>query len=119
MKMKYHPAQHNTELRNKISDAFRVRMEDKGVLPKNPWKCKKTEEWLARLGARMNPFSKYYRSSRPVETANFLNFIVECKPIKNKIRTQGGIVVGPRECVSMRIEIPWDLADKILSECAS
>ena len=117
--MKYHPAQHNTELRNKISDAFRVRMEDKGVLPKNPWKCKKTEEWLARLGARMNPFSKYYRSSRPVETAKFLNFIVECEPSINKIRTQGGIVVGPRECVSMRIEIPWDLADQFLEECAS
>ena len=105
--MKHHPVQHNAELRNKISDAFRVRMETCGVLPKNPWKCKKTEEWLAKLGARMKPNSKYFRPSQPVETANFLNFIVDCKWSKNKIRGEIGTL-------SMRIEIPWDLADKVL-----
>jgi len=106
--MKYHPAQGNTELRNKISDAFRLRMEQKGVLPKNPWKAKRTEAWLAKMGARMKPGSRRFDPYSGVnDCANFLNFVVYCLPSKNKIRHERGGQF-------MRIEIPWDLADKIL-----
>lgn len=106
--MKYHPAQANPELRNKISDAFRFRMEQKGVLPKNPWKCKRTEEWLAKMGARMKPGSRRFDPYKGVvDCANFLNFIVYCPTSKYKIRSERGGQF-------MRIEIPWDLADKIL-----
>ena len=106
--MKYHPAQANTELKNRIFDAFRFRMEQKGVLPKNPWKAKRTEAWLAKMGARMKPGSHRFDPYKGVvDCANFLNFIVHCPPSKNKKRHEKGGQF-------MRIEIPWDLADKIL-----
>jgi len=106
--MRYHPAQANQESLKKISEAFRDRMSVKGVLPKNPWKCKRTEEWLARMGARMKPGSRRFDPWRGgVNCQDFLNFIVDCPPSRNRIE-------GQRGGHFMRIEIPWELADKIL-----
>jgi hypothetical protein len=106
--MKFHPVQTNECALKKISKIFRECMDEKGVLPKNPWKCKRVHEWLAKMGARMKPGSHRFDPDRGTQDcARFLNFIVQCIPSKNRIR-------GSRGGHFMRIEIPWDLADRIL-----
>jgi hypothetical protein len=107
--MRFHPVQTNAEALEKIALAFRDRMLLKGVLPKNPWKAKRAEAWLARMGARMNPGSFLFDPHIGcVDCSNYVNFKVFCPTSKIKIR-------GDRKGFFMRIEIPHDLADKVLA----
>jgi hypothetical protein len=60
------------------------------------------------MGARMKPGSRHYDVFRgQVDCANFVNFKVHCPQPNVRIR-------GERGGLFMRVEIPWDLADKIL-----
>jgi hypothetical protein len=107
--MRFHPVQTNAEALEKIALAFRYRMSLKGILPKNPWKAKRVHEWLARMGARMKPGSfRFDPHMGCVDCANYVNFKVFCPPSKNKIR-------GEKSLFFMRVEIPWELADKVLT----
>ena len=100
---RYHPAQHSQELLEKIEMAFRAAMEKRGLLPTNPWKAKRVQDWLASMGARMNPGSHRFDPHRGcVDCDNFVNFRVTCKVPKVRIR-------GSRLTAFMRIEIPWEI----------
>jgi hypothetical protein len=60
------------------------------------------------MGARMKPGSRRFDPYKGlVYCETFLNFIVDCPPSKNRIE-------GQRGGHFMRIEIPWELADKVL-----
>ena len=106
--MKFHPVQTNVKTIEKISSAFKKSMEDKGLLPKNPWRAKRVHEWLAKMGAKMSPASRRFDPHWGcVDCSRYVNFIVNCPPSKNRVR-------GMRGGHFMRLEIPWELADKIL-----
>jgi hypothetical protein len=113
--MRFHPVQHDVRALEKIALAFSDRMLLKGILPKNPWKAKRVHEWLARMGARMRPGDRHYDCFRgQVDCSNYVNFKVEC--IRPKWRVPGGLRrYKEGEPAFMRIEIPWELADKILA----
>jgi hypothetical protein len=103
----HHPAQSNPDLLDKLQRAFQASMEKRGLIPKNPWKAKRVDAWLAKMGARMRPGSDWFRPEKP-DCKNYVNFNVDCIQSKMKIK-------GRRGWRFMRIEIPWDLADKILT----
>jgi hypothetical protein len=105
--MKYHPAQSNPEAIRKIVEAFHKAMEKRKLLPKNPWRAKRTEAWLAKMGARMQPGDMGMSPWKRLENDKFFNFRIECPPSKTRIR-------GRRGHRFMRIEIPHELADRIL-----
>lgn len=106
--MRFHHAQSNLKVLGRIAEVFKERMEQKGLLPRNPWRAKRVHDWLATMGARMKPGSRRFDPDRGlVDCENFLNFQVSCPPAKTRIR-------GERGTHFMRIEIPWELADKIL-----
>jgi len=107
--MRYHPVQANQEALKKMSEAFQARMLENKVLPVNPFKAKKAERWLARMGARMKPGSFRFDPYKGVcETGKYVNFLVYCKASKVRIKNM-------RTIWFMRVEIPHDLADKILT----
>lgn len=98
---------------NKLSKVFHDAMERHGVLPKDPWRAKRLAEWLASMGARFHPGSFSRRDwGSPIDTHNFVNFRVRCPQIVRKGRICR--IRGSRETRFVRIEIPWDLADKVL-----
>lgn len=113
--MKFHHAQHNLDALKKIGDIFQGKMLERGILPVNPWKAKRVHKWLASMGARMKPGSRHYDSYRGREDcSNFLNFKVECHRRKERVKGfPPGYKMG--ESCFMRIEIPWELADKVLT----
>ncbi|NBT36390.1 MAG: hypothetical protein EBT03_12795, partial [Betaproteobacteria bacterium] len=98
----------NTEALEKIAEIFETKMRERGILPKNPWKAKRTDAWLARMGARMKPGSMHESPWGRPDCANYVNFKVECPHSDMRIR-------GRRGWRYMRVEIPWELADKILA----
>ena len=105
--MRFHHAQHNQDALSKLSEALKDSMERRGILPKNPWKAKITTAWLSTIGARMKPGSRRFDPYLGcVDCSKFVNFKVECPP--SKVRFKCG--ANP----FMRIEIPWELADRIL-----
>jgi hypothetical protein len=106
--MRCHPAQGNPEAVRKIATAFEMSMDKRKILPRNPWRAKRTEAWLAKMGARMEPGDMSMSPWGKLENDKFFNFRVECPPCKTRIR-------GRRGYRFMRIEIPHDLADKILT----
>jgi hypothetical protein len=107
--MRFHPVQHDVRALGKIAEVFEVKMREKGILPKNPWKAKRSEAWLARMGARMKPGCRRFDPHMGcVDCSNYVNFKVFCPPSKNKIR-------GERSTFFMRVEIPWELADRVLA----
>lgn len=113
--MKFHPLQHDIKALEKISEAFEKSMGDKGLLPKNPWRAKRVHEWLAKMGAKMSPgvgllpiaSRRFDPNMGCVDCSRYVNFIVDCPPSKNRVR-------GTRGRHFMRLEIPWELADKVL-----
>jgi hypothetical protein len=112
--MRFHPVQHNVVALEKIAEIFVVKMREKGILPKNPRKAKRVHEWLSKMGARMKPGSRHYDVFRgQVDCSNFVNFKVHCDPPKPRNPRSRRLVRG--EVAFMRVEIPWDLADKILT----
>ena len=113
MQVKFHYAQHDLIVLGKLATIFRESMLRRRILPTNPWKAKKVDAWLAKMGARMRPGGRHYDTFRgQVDCANFVNFKVEC--IQPKCRISGGMYkLG--EPYFMRIEIPWELADKVLT----
>lgn len=107
--MRFHPVQTNVDALEKIAKIFRDKMDTLGILPKDPWRAKKAEAWLVKMGARMKPGNRHYDVFRGiVDCSNFVNFKVSCPPAKTRIR-------GERGTHFMRIEIPHDLADKVLT----
>jgi len=106
--MRFHPAQTSPEAMRKIVAAFQAAMEKRKILPKNPWKAKRAEAWLDKMGARMQPGDMGTSPWRRLENDKFFNFRIECPPSKKRIR-------GRRGHRYMRVEIPHDLADKILA----
>jgi len=82
--MKYHPAQSNPEAIRKIVTAFEGAMEKRKLLPKNPWKAKRTEAWLAKMGARMQPGDMGMSPWRRLETDKFFNFRIELEHLRKK-----------------------------------
>jgi hypothetical protein len=121
--MRYHPLQGDQASRDRISAIFTENMKKRGILPKNPWKAKRLETWLAKMGARFHPASNSWRPFG-LEYAEFYSFEVECPPVNDRIvHTGNGRFRGPyapnrikgrRESRWVVIEIPWELADKIL-----
>jgi len=105
--MRFHPAQSHPESLELLKKTFREAMEKRKILPKNPWKAKRVQTWLAKMGARMDPGSDWFRPGQP-DCKNYVNFQVDCNQSKLKIK-------GRRGWRFMRIEIPHDLADKILA----
>ena len=113
--IKFHPAQHNSEALEKIAEIFRESMEKHGVLPKNPWKAKRLEAWLGKMEARFHPGSHHIRAYR-VDGANFVNFKVDCPAMARVGRLKlPPRIRGRRETRWVCVEIPWDLADKVLT----
>lgn len=107
--MRFHPAQTNKEALERLSEAFRLSMQKKKILPVNPWKAKRAEGWLRSMGAKMEPGANNYDPSFGLQDhKNFVNFKVYCQLSKRRIK-------GIRGSCFMRIQIPWDLADKILT----
>ena len=91
-----------------LGEIFAAKMLERRVMPKNPWAATKAEKWLAKMGARMKPGSRHFDPfGGRSDCANFVNFKVHCPKPKVRIR-------GERGGLFMRVEIPWDLADKIL-----
>lgn len=98
-----------------IAELFRKSMEKSRVLPVNPWKAKRLERWLSRMGAKFEPETHNYRSLIRVDTKNYVNFKVDCPPPKaSPKKVFARKIKGRRELRWVRIEIPWELADKIL-----
>lgn len=97
---------------DKLSKVFHDAMERRGILPKDPWRAKRLEAWLAKMGAKFRPGDTHYRSLKPLDTRDFVNFRVRCPQIVRK----GTIsrIRGNRATRFVHIEIPWALADKIL-----
>lgn len=112
--MRFHPIQSDRKSLEKIADAFKTSMEKRGILPKNPWRAKRLQRWLAGMGARMEPGSMHLRNYDRPDTANFVNFTVDCPQIESKKKRLPPRIKGRREWRFVRIEIPWELADKIL-----
>lgn len=119
--MKFHPLQGKKESMDRLSEIFRDSMEKRGILPKNPWKAKRLADWLAKMGARFHPGSHHIRAYQ-VDSANFVNFKVDCprSQFSRKITPWATKIVqrkinGRRESRFVCIEIPWDLADKVLT----
>lgn len=106
--MRFHPAQHHQESLGKLSNIFRKRMETQGILPVNPWKATRLDRWLSGMGARMKPESKHFRSGTALDCDKYVNFQVPCPLYHKRIK-------GYKEPRWVRIEIPWDLADKVLA----
>ena len=102
-----------------LSESFRASMERSKVLPVNPWKAKRLERWLAKMGAKFEPETHNYRSLYRVDTQNYVNFKVECpspRPSgKGRRPRLHPRIRGRNELRLVRIEIPWELADKILT----
>ena len=99
---------------NKLSRIFHDAMERRAVLPKDPWRAKRLAAWLEEMGARFHPGSFNRRIwGSPLEPSNFVNFRVMCPQIVRKGRISR--IRGTRETRFVHIEIPWELADKILA----
>lgn len=112
--MKFHPIQGDGEALKKLAAAFKHAMEKRGLLPKNPWRAKRLEAWLEGMGAKMDPGSMNVRNYERPDTNNFVNFLVHCpQPTVKKGRLPPRIK-GRRESRFVRIQIPWELADKVL-----
>lgn len=106
--MKYHPFQSDRKVLEQISKIFRETMTRKGILPKNPWKATRVHKWLAGMGCRMRPGCSHRRMMERPDTENYVNFEVACERSKTRI-------MGYRNDYRfMRVEIPHDLADKIM-----
>lgn len=113
--MRFHPIQGDDKALEKLRRAFKAAMEKRGILPKNPWRAKRLEAWLARMGAKMDPGSMHIRNYERPDTKNFVNFIVYCpQPNPKKGKQLPPRIKGHRESRFMRIQIPWELADKVL-----
>ena len=116
--MKQHPAQSDTQKIQTISDLFKESMDKKGIRPVNPWKAKRLKDWLDKMGARFQPETHNYRSLYRVDTQNYVNFKVHCESPRPSGRGRRPRLIpkikGRNELRWVRIEIPWDLADKIL-----
>lgn len=97
---------------NKLSRIFHDAMERRGILPKDPWRAKRLEAWLAGMGGRFHPGSFDRREWSPIDTHNFVNFRIRCPQIVRKGRISR--IRGNRATRYVHIEIPWSLADKIL-----
>lgn len=117
--MRCHPLQMDPGKLRLVSDLFQMSMERSKVLPVNPWKAKRLESWLGKMGARFEPETHNYRSLNRVDTQNYLNFRVACPPPKAALGRKAyyfGRGIRRRcELRWVRIEIPWDLADKVLA----
>ena len=112
--MKCHPLQVHNESIDRLSEIFRVAMEKNGVLPKDPWRATRLEAWLAGMGAKFRPGDAHYRSLKPLDTQNFVNFRVTCPKFSVKKGRWLPRLRGDRATRFVHIEIPWALADKIL-----
>jgi len=117
--IKCHPVQTDQKTLEKLAAIFRESMEKHGVLPKNPWKAKRLETWLGKMGARFHPGSHNIRLYR-VDAANFVNFKVDCPAVARKKDKFGRLKLPPRirgrrESRWVCVEIPWELADKVLT----
>lgn len=114
--MRFHPIQMDPGKLRFLSDLFRSSMERHKVLPVNPWKAKRLERWLQKMGARFEPETFNYRSLNRVDTQNYVNFKVNCRGPKVVAgRVFAPKIMGRNEFRWVRIEIPWGLADKILT----
>ena len=116
--MRCHPLQMDPGKLRLVSDLFQMSMERSKVLPVNPWKAKRLERWLGKMGARFEPETHNYRSLNRVDTQNYLNFRVACPPPKaapGRVFARRPKIRGRCELRWVRIEIPWDLADKVLT----
>lgn len=111
--MKWHPLQGHEESVDRISGIFRAAMERDEVLPKDPWRAKKLTAWLEKMGGRFHPGSHHIRAYF-VDTANFFNFKVTCPKFSVKKGRWQPRARGYRETRFVHIEIPWELADKVL-----
>lgn len=106
--MKCHPFQTNEEVIEKLRGIFWRKMRDKKILPKNPWKASRTHKWLAKMGCRMKPGSGHYRPFERPDHSNFINFEVPCEQSNTRIKGY------KNDYRFMRVEIPHELAEKIM-----
>lgn len=112
--MSFHPLQDHKESIDKLSDIFRERMEKKGILPKNPFvrskKIKELEAWLANMGGRLHlrlVRASYGRLVYDTDSSKYFCFRVRCQEF-------GGRKGHRRKPIFFLVEIPWDVADKVL-----
>lgn len=97
------------EMREHLVAIFTAAMEKRGIIPKNPWKCKKTELWIDSLGCKMHPCRQYgYAPPNLINYKNNVTFWVKCEKSKIKIR-------GQKTVPWMLIEAPHDVAIRILT----
>lgn len=115
--MRYHPLQGNKDARERLASIFKEKIESRGILPKNPWKAKRLGDWLAKMGARFHPASNSFRPFG-LEHAKFYSFEVHCPTSAVDKNKRGPLkfrrIRGRRESRWVVIEIPWELADKVL-----
>lgn len=111
--MRYHPFQADQEKLKVLSKAFEASMMKQGVLPKNPWRAKRLAAWLLKMGARFHPGSSHYRTYQ-LDSANYVNFGVNCPKFEGYKPYKQPRIKGYRGRCYVRIEIPWELADKIV-----
>jgi hypothetical protein len=111
MKKGLHPVQTSKESLNALSRLFRLKMRDCGVLPKNPFRAKKTRAWIEKIGCRMDVIHNpswdcplIYRWGL-TDWERFVSFEVECKSTKKISGSRSNFI---------RIDVPHDLADKVL-----
>lgn len=45
-------------------------LSNPGILPKDPWRAKRLEAWLANMGAKFHPRDARYASLKPLDTQN-------------------------------------------------
>lgn len=111
--MKFHPLQTHQESIDMLSEIFHARMKMKEILP-NPFellsasskKMERLEEWLASMGG------KCHDTPYIVLKAGCGMFKVRCSPPATRDATGLRRRWGKSY---VYIEIPWDVADKVLT----
>lgn len=98
------------EIRERLASIFTEAMEKRGILPKDPWRCSKTELWLDSLGCKMHPCRQYGYVTVPnvVDYRNNMTFWVQCG--ESKVRTR-----KLKPIPWMLIEAPRDVACRVLA----
>lgn len=109
---RHHPAQYDYSLNQKVTTMFRESMERHGVLPKNPKTNKKFKEWLDGMGCHLCTIAESRRSLSMPVTDGHVSIWVVCDPIARK--NKRGMNFHYKK-YKFRVEIPYDLADKMLA----
>lgn len=91
---------------------FRESMERHGVLPKNPNTNKKFKMWLENMGCQLGHVVESRRGSYTLDTENHVGIWITCDPIGRKNKRG---FAHPIKKYKFRVEIPYELVDKMLA----